>query len=488
MTTLATFANEIQLQFEDIVLGRVLGQGLFGKVYLADYLGTEVAVKEVFRLQDVDYEKYFEREVTVLREARHPNAVQFMGISQNNDKYYVVMEYVPNGNLKTWIEERADQLNWRLRISFATDIARALAYLHSKNIVHRDLKVENLLVTENKRVKVCDFGLSRLVAQSKEEKKRLSYCGTDCYMAPEVVLCMPFDASVDIFAYGVILCELIIGRLADGQTVLRRVIPGFGLDYSEVESLQLPGTPPELRTLAKRCTDELPQNRPGWKEILKVLQTIELQLITEQQKREEHAAATSAHVEHIGLYSDPSPPASQHNSIAHSRAASEAELNTTSKATDGSSPLHLSTNRRDAGSGSDVGSFHSPLSQHIPSTPSTPTRELAPGSPTTAEREQASLPHRFSLITAPTLAKCRACHKRIKFHKYLSCDDCELICHRRCATLVPPNCSLKHGIKDYHQRYLDDIQRRASRGEGSLARSQASTMDMEDSMPSAFAQ
>lgn len=78
------------------------------------------------------------------REARHPNCIQFMGTTQNDSKYYIVTEYVPNGNLKKWLEERGDQLTWRLRVSFATDIARALAYLHSKSIIHRCAGMQRL--------------------------------------------------------------------------------------------------------------------------------------------------------------------------------------------------------------------------------------------------------------------------------------------------------------------------------------------------------
>ena len=74
--------------------------------------------------------------------------------------------------------------SWRTRISFAEDAARAIIYLHNLNIIHRDLKSENLLVTENKRIKVCDFGFSRILPSSlsNEEKKRLSFCGTDAFM------------------------------------------------------------------------------------------------------------------------------------------------------------------------------------------------------------------------------------------------------------------------------------------------------------------
>lgn len=128
------------------------------------------------------------------REARHPNIVQFMGICHHaNQQLYIVTEYLPGGNLRNWIqaerEEPRDLLSsYRKRLGFAIDTARALAYLHARGIIHRDLKLENLLLTENLRIKVCDFGFSRSLKPWMEMKspsstgksaKRLTMCGTD---------------------------------------------------------------------------------------------------------------------------------------------------------------------------------------------------------------------------------------------------------------------------------------------------------------------
>lgn len=82
------------------------------------------------------------------------------------------------------------------------DVARALAYLHARNCLHRDLKGENLLITENDRVKVCDFGFARIAARNEEEMKRMSYCGTDGYMSPSILLGEDFGLETDIFSLG----------------------------------------------------------------------------------------------------------------------------------------------------------------------------------------------------------------------------------------------------------------------------------------------
>lgn len=168
-----------------------------------------------------------------------------MGCCENELKIYAVTEFVEGGNLKevghltptpiitVFVISNllhpllillqlilksittSKPIKWRLRISFAEDCARALAYLHARQIIHRDLKSENLLLTANKRIKVCDFGLSRETPRNVEERRRLSFCGTDAYMAPEIVLGMPFDTSVDIFSFGIILLELIFGVVGD---------------------------------------------------------------------------------------------------------------------------------------------------------------------------------------------------------------------------------------------------------------------------------
>lgn len=168
------------------------------------------------------------------RECRHPNIVQFIGLCLappsppeylpprqygDNDKdaqdrtssipaktarrrILIISEYMPNGNLRTHIANTKLEFGWRLRMSFSVDVARALAYLHARNCLHRDLKGENLLITENDRIKVCDFGFARIAARNEEEMKRMSYCGTDGYMSPSILLGEDFGLETDIFSLG----------------------------------------------------------------------------------------------------------------------------------------------------------------------------------------------------------------------------------------------------------------------------------------------
>ena len=135
-----------------------------------------------------------------------------------------------------YIHDKTKPFPWRLRMSFATDIARALAYLHARKCIHRDLKGENLLVTANCRLKITDFGFARIAARNEEESKRLTFCGTDSYMSPEILLGNEFDLPTDIFSLGVIFCEILARKLADDNT-FRRTAPLFNIDDDEVRRL-----------------------------------------------------------------------------------------------------------------------------------------------------------------------------------------------------------------------------------------------------------
>lgn len=108
-----------------------------------------------------------------MRECRHPNIVLYLGLSYSTPSpttrqpacTYIVSEFVPGGNLRSFLIQASRgqrEFPWRLRLSFATDIARAVAYLHARKCIHRDLKGENLLITANERVKVTDFGFARV--------------------------------------------------------------------------------------------------------------------------------------------------------------------------------------------------------------------------------------------------------------------------------------------------------------------------------------
>ncbi|KAF8926100.1 hypothetical protein BGZ47_002897 [Haplosporangium gracile] len=265
----------MRIQWADLKTYDTIGSGSFGRVFHGDLLGTEVAIKECVRSDSRAFdEKYFKREVDILKQSRHPNIVQFMGVCKRRKRFYIITEFLPMGNLRRWIQDDRKEFGWDTRISFAIDISLALAYLHHKNIIHRDLKGENLLISENMRIKVCDFGFSRVEAKNAAEMSRISYCGTDGYMAPEILLGEDFDCSVDVFSFGVILSEMMARHVVDSQH-FQRIAPDMGVSPDEILFRAQPGCPIELGELAISCVQPLPQNRPVLRQIVERLTAIE---------------------------------------------------------------------------------------------------------------------------------------------------------------------------------------------------------------------
>lgn len=244
--------------------------------------------------------------LTSSREARHPNVVLYLGLSRApspDGRMFIVSEYIENGhayavaqkfiltsnpgNLRQYIFDKNKPFPWRLRISFATDIARALAYLHARNCIHRDLKGENLLVTANGRLKITDFGFARIAARNEEESKRLTFCGTDSYMSPEILLGHEFDLQTDIFSLGIILSEIASRRLADDHH-FRRTGPTFGIDVDEVHELANTGCPPAFLSLCLDCLAENPVARPTTRHILERLREIEAEVLARPETEDLH--------------------------------------------------------------------------------------------------------------------------------------------------------------------------------------------------------
>ncbi|KAI7817186.1 kinase-like domain-containing protein [Gamsiella multidivaricata] len=265
----------MRIQWTDLKTFDIIGSGSFGRVFHGELLGTEVAIKECVRSNSRAFdEKYFRREVDILKESRHPNIVQFMGICKRKKRVYIITEFLPLGNLRRWIQDETKEFGWDTRISFAIDISLALAYLHHKNIIHRDLKGENLLISENMRIKVCDFGFSRVEAKDDNEMRRISYCGTDGYMAPEILLGEDFDCSVDVFSFGIVLAEMMARHVVDPQH-FQRLSPDFSVSSDEILFRAQEGCPVELGELAIHCVQPQPRNRPKLRQIVERLTAIE---------------------------------------------------------------------------------------------------------------------------------------------------------------------------------------------------------------------
>ncbi|KAI9104806.1 kinase-like domain-containing protein [Phlyctochytrium arcticum] len=454
------------IDWSDLLITDDISKGSFGVVKRAEYLGTDVAVKEFLDLKDVpgfDLQKYIGRELEILSSSRHPNVVQFMGTSTYENKVYLVTEFVSGGNLKKLLMDPSKRCSWRMRVSFAIDIARALVYLHAHHFIHRDLKSENLLLTENHRLKLCDFGLSREIARTVEERRRLSFCGTDGYMAPEIILAMDFNEQVDVFSFGVILCEIITWTVAEEEK-FKREVPYFGVDPATVEAD--PGCPSALREIALSCTESAPEKRPPLIEVLQKLRKLEVDLAKEEPV-------------HIGLATGPTSDSGLKRSESgisvdsidagdrdspHSSEFGEVMCERSYKITLGTFLVGRSRSRSHTASQTDIhtnkvgstvfsanyttsflGSAH-PSDEHLDSQAS--PQPITTGS-SPIRRIGHFVPHRFSLVSTPTFTKCEGCHKRIGLGKrHLQCDECTTVFHKSCAGNAPPTCGLPPDLRN----------------------------------------
>jgi LIM domain kinase 1 len=141
--------------------------------------------------------------------------------------------------------------------------------------IHRDLKPENLLLTSNGRVKITDFGFARIAPRSQDEVRRLTFCGTDAYMSPEILMGESFGIATDIFSLGVIFAEILSRQLADERHLKRTAPGGWLVDPNEVRGMASEGAPKEFVTLAIECMSAEPERRPGMVKVLEVLTRVE---------------------------------------------------------------------------------------------------------------------------------------------------------------------------------------------------------------------
>jgi 5'-AMP-activated protein kinase catalytic alpha subunit len=198
-------------------LGRLLGIGMFAKVYNARSLttGESVAIKAMDKqkILKVGMTKQIKREISVMRLVRHPNIVRLYEVMATKSKIYIVMEYVKGGELFNRVAQKKKLKEEEARKYFQQLIS-AVDFCHSRGVYHRDLKPENLLLDDNGDIKVCDFGLSALPDQFRQDGLLHTACGTPNYVAPEVIKLKGYDgAKADIWSCGVILFVLLAGYL-----------------------------------------------------------------------------------------------------------------------------------------------------------------------------------------------------------------------------------------------------------------------------------
>ncbi|KAF0887796.1 hypothetical protein E2562_004019 [Oryza meyeriana var. granulata] len=193
----------------------VLGTGASGVVYkgqLQDECGTNIAVKKIEKLQQ-EAEKEFFVEVQTIGQTFHRNLVRLLGFCNEGTERLLVYEFMSNGSLKTFLFSDTHP-HWSLRVQVALGVARGLLYLHeecNKQIIHCDMKPQNILLDDNFAAKISDFGLAKLL-QLNQTQTNTGIRGTRGYVAPEWFKKIGITSKVDVYSFGVILLELVCCR------------------------------------------------------------------------------------------------------------------------------------------------------------------------------------------------------------------------------------------------------------------------------------
>ncbi|KAL3856652.1 hypothetical protein ACJMK2_011380 [Sinanodonta woodiana] len=269
----------------DLIHGEVLGKGFYGQARKVTHKVTNevMVLKELYRF-DEDAMKSFLKEVSVLRSLDHPNLLKLIGVLYKDKKLNLVTEYIRGGTLKDLLHDMTNTLTWRQRVIFAKDISSGMSYLHSMDIIHRDLNSQNCFVKEDLTVVVADFGLARVIPerdfhmeksqsasnkksthQKSRRKKRYTVVGNPYWMAPEMLNGQTYDEKVDLFSFGIVLCE-IIGRVFGDPDYLPRTAD-FGLNVELYSKKFCKDCPPPFFKIAVLCCQFVPEKRPSFEKI-----------------------------------------------------------------------------------------------------------------------------------------------------------------------------------------------------------------------------
>jgi serine/threonine protein kinase len=238
----------------DFEIGKPLGQGKFGRVYLAREKKTKfvVAIKALSKkqLKKAQFEHQLRREIEIQSHLRHPNILRMYGYFYDNKKVYLILEFCVGGELykKLQAEQKFDE---KRSARMIVQMAHALEYCHSKNIIHRDIKPENLLLGKKGEVKLADFGWSVHAPSSR----RTTICGTLDYLPPEIVKHQQHDETADIWSLGILLYELLCGYAPFEAS-------NADLTYERIKAVDLQ-FPPWVREDARDVISKLLVRRPA---------------------------------------------------------------------------------------------------------------------------------------------------------------------------------------------------------------------------------
>jgi beta-lactam-binding protein with PASTA domain/predicted Ser/Thr protein kinase len=243
------------------VLSR-LGSGGMADVYLAEdqLLGRQLAVKVLHHhfAEDQEFVERFRREASSAAGLSHPNIVAIFDRGEWNGTYYIAMEYVAGRSLKTVVREQG-ALEPGAAIDIVTQILRAARFAHKRGVIHRDLKPHNVILDEEARARVTDFGIAK--AGASDMTLTGSIMGTAQYLSPEQAQGHTVSGRSDLYAVGIILYELLTGAVPfDGETAVAIAFKQVSAEPRAPSELQ-PGLPPALDAVVLRALAKDPAER-----------------------------------------------------------------------------------------------------------------------------------------------------------------------------------------------------------------------------------
>uniref|UniRef100_A0A7S4L6L4 Protein kinase domain-containing protein n=2 Tax=Paramoeba aestuarina TaxID=180227 RepID=A0A7S4L6L4_9EUKA len=310
-------ANPWHIDAKNVSLTKKLGSGACGEVWKGSYMGQDVAVKILNAKVTNQITKDFDAELALMREFRSPYTVTFFGVCERPHPC-LVMEFCDRGCLYTVLNKHRDlaPLDWSYFLSHAHQIAKGLQALHGwvPSIVHRDMKSQNILVTQNYQLKIADFGTARFAVQDKEREcrgtsptqgKKKGYRrydtftqvrGTYSYMSPEIRFRQPVTVKSDIYAVGIILWEMVY-RCINGVyedpyaefPALRTI--GEALYKAVAEKGTRPtipsSCPPAVAALIRRCWHSEPKMRPTAVQLIASVESLQKEYNSHEEEWED---------------------------------------------------------------------------------------------------------------------------------------------------------------------------------------------------------
>uniref|UniRef100_A0A8C2H2J8 RAF proto-oncogene serine/threonine-protein kinase n=1 Tax=Cyprinus carpio TaxID=7962 RepID=A0A8C2H2J8_CYPCA len=268
-----------EIEANEVVLQNRIGSGSFGTVHKGKWHG-DVAVK-ILKVTNPTPEQFeaFRNEVAVLRKTRHVNILLFMGY-MTKDNLAIVTQWCEGSSLYKHLHVQETNFQMFQLIDIARQTAQGMDYLHAKNIIHRDMKSNNIFLHEGLTVKIGDFGLATVKARWSGSQQVEQTSGSILWMAPEVIRmqdCNPYSFQSDVYSFGIVLFELMTGELPYSQIANRdQIIYMVGRGYLSPDLSKLyKSCPKAMKRLVADCIKKSKDERPLFPQILSSIELLQ---------------------------------------------------------------------------------------------------------------------------------------------------------------------------------------------------------------------